>query len=219
VSLRNRAAAVVLDALISRVRFYPTDKLGQFPDKPRIWGHVICDEADGTPYLTRVLLPRIPRWVPVVGGVRPMVHKFHRPDVDRDLHSHPWAWMLSLVLAGAYVEERRDRAAEADKVDGEPVATRRRLVRWLNWLTAEDFHRVAELDGELYTLFCVGPRLDRDPTWEFMDVDDGTRVPWREYLDRKKIVAEARRALVERPGEVGRALAEWLGSPSGPAPE
>ncbi|MGN6103684.1 MAG: hypothetical protein ACTHU0_01140, partial [Kofleriaceae bacterium] len=69
------------------------------------WAYTI--ETDGDPYLTRVLLPRIR--IPGVCDFRPMLHRFHRPDVDQHLHNHPWKWAVSLILSGSYVEERFDQ--------------------------------------------------------------------------------------------------------------
>lgn len=69
-----------------------------------------------------------------------------------------------------------------------------RLVRWFNFLVDSDFHRVAEIRGEVFTLFASGPRIDREPTWEFMDHETGERTPWRAFLDRKKLLARTVRA-------------------------
>lgn len=32
------------------------------------------------------------------------LHKFMRSDDDRALHDHPWAWNLSLIIKGSYIE-------------------------------------------------------------------------------------------------------------------
>src|ERR1700692_2623605 len=61
------------------------------------WAYQI--ETDGSPYLTRIMFPRI-------FGVRVYLHHFHRPDNDRHLHNHPWKWTKSFVLCGSYTEER-----------------------------------------------------------------------------------------------------------------
>lgn len=115
--------------------------------------------TDGSPYLTRVLLPRI-------FGVRPMLHNIHRADDDRELHNHPWRWMLSIILSGSYDEERTDAAGRV---------TRRR-VRWFNFITDRDFHRIAELHGHVWTLFITGPRVQ---SWGFLV--DGKLIPWRDF--------------------------------------
>lgn len=46
--------------------------------------------------------------LPIFGGVRIQLHRFLRSDPD-GLHDHPWGWSRSFVLAGWYLEERRDR--------------------------------------------------------------------------------------------------------------
>lgn len=184
-SWRNRVAARVLDAVVRRVRQYPADKLDEVADKPVVWGYTILDEQTGDPYLTRVLFPRLPAWVPVVGGARPVLHQFHRADVDRELHNHPWAWAASVVLCGEYLEERVDHDATALAGDGRP-RTEHCRVRWWNWLTEHDWHRVTALRGRVFTLFVLGPRLDREPAWEFMD-DQGQRTPWKLFLDLKRL--------------------------------
>lgn len=113
------------------------------------------DPAD--PYLTRYYLRGGPR----TDGQRVnlYLHKFHRGDQDQDLHNHPWAWSVSLILTGGYVEERR-----------EGNAIRTRVVRpgRINIIRANDFHRVDLLDPAegAWTLFLAGPRVQR---WGFWD--------------------------------------------------
>jgi hypothetical protein len=106
---------------------------------------------------------------PKVGAVWPAVswsiylHRFHRGDVDRELHSHPWKWAVSLVLVGGYIEERRT-------VDGR-IETKVIGPGSINRLRATDFHRVDLIDGEAWTLFLVGSR----------------EIPWREFLASKQV--------------------------------
>lgn len=59
---------------------------------------IINDECGGGPYLTRyyIIGHRTSRWAL-------MLHHFHRSDMDRDLHDHPWAFW-SLILSGGYWE-------------------------------------------------------------------------------------------------------------------
>lgn len=143
--------------------------------QPLVFGYTIEDYADGSPYLTRILLPR-------VFGVRPMIHKFHRPDGDRALHNHPWTWMVSVILRGSYTEERRLEPEEINGTDAPATQTRR--VRWFNVLTDKTFHRVAELHGEVWSLFITGPRVQ---DWGFKEDPSSDHVePWRQYIDRKR---------------------------------
>jgi hypothetical protein len=134
----------------------------------------ILDYLDGSPYLTRVRGPRL-------FGVRPMLHHFHRPDGDRALHNHPWRWAISIVLSGSYLEERRGGLL--------------RVVSRFNLLRAEDFHRVAELRGDVWTIFVAGPECQQ---WGFDE--DGEFTYWREYIDRERArrKAEQERAATER---------------------
>lgn len=81
-------------------------------------------QEDGQPYLERY-------YVGSPFGLRVYLHRFVASDPDRGLHDHPWQWALSVILAGWYFEERRDT------LNGTP-----RLVRWLNWLRGDTFHRV-----------------------------------------------------------------------------
>lgn len=84
----------------------------------------IISEGD-VPYLERYFLCAF-------GGLRIYLHRFTGSDPDRGLHSHPWSWAVSLVLAGWYFEERFSGTDQ-------PVLRR---VRWLNILLGESFHRV-----------------------------------------------------------------------------
>lgn len=182
-SLRNRIAARVLDAVIARVpRLKPGEISDDVAERPVVWGHVITG-PDGDPYLTRVLFPRIPQGVPFVGGLRPMLHKFHRADSDRDCHNHPWSWAGSIILAGEYVEERL--LIDESRLAGAPQYETK-LVRWFNRLTDADYHRILELRGEVYTLFCAGPRTQG---WGFLDYTSGKYTDWSRYLQRRKCLA------------------------------
>lgn len=88
---------------------------------------------DGTPYLERYFVFH-------AFGVRCYLHRFVGSDPERGLHDHPWAWGLSVGLAGWYLEERRDRT---------------RVRRWLTPLGPDTFHRVIKPHGsdDVWTLF------------------------------------------------------------------
>lgn len=143
------------------------------------WAYTIS--TNGSPYLTRVMAPRIT--LPLVGSFRVMLHYFHRPDVDAHPHSHPWKWAASLVLSGAYEETRVvDGELAWNNFRGEwmkPTVTR--LVSRFNKLTARDYHKVDKLHGEVWTLFVTGDRSP-DDNWGFL-VED-RHVPWRKYLGK-----------------------------------
>jgi hypothetical protein len=146
------------------------------------WAYTI--ETDGNPYLTRILFPR-------VFGFRPMLHRFHRADLDRHIHNHPWALAFSFILCGSYVETRLDVEADAllhrlgRRADRDPTITRR--VRWFNVLTDADYHKVDRLNGEVWTLFVTGKRMQ---DWGFLV--DGEHVPWREYFAKREGIEDAK---------------------------
>ncbi|CAM2143682.1 conserved protein of unknown function [Pararobbsia alpina] len=60
-------------------------------------------------------------------GTRAYLHRFVGSDPDRGVHDHPWPWALAIILFGWYWEQRRSGT---------------RIVRWLNFLTGDTFHRV-----------------------------------------------------------------------------
>lgn len=158
------------------------------------WAYTI-QAPDGSPYLSRILLPRVT--IPFVGEFRPMLHHFHQPDGDRDLHNHPWNWAVSLILSGSYEEERL--AGDPDRwrymtqqgicalcmkwrgaCEGHPAEVDHQVVRFFNRLTGADYHRVTRLRGDVWTLFVAGSRKP-DDEWGFLD-EQGRHVPWREFL-------------------------------------
>ena len=113
---------------------------------------------------THDLPPGVERlgWLPTV-----WVHRFVQPDGDAELHNHPWGWALSVVLRGAYTEER--------------LGWPERVVRRFNVITGDTWHRVAKLHGgEVWTLFMTGqPRR----SWGFLA--SARVVPWRDHVDAR----------------------------------
>lgn len=87
----------------------------------------------------------------VCGLFRVQIHRFLRSD-PVGLHDHPWGWACSLILAGWYIEERRDRIR----------------VRSIGYVMGGDtFHRVTLPHGcEVWTLFVHGPYVKH---WGFMN--------------------------------------------------
>lgn len=158
------------------------------------WAYTIYGE-DGTPYLTRVLLTRVAplNVLKKLTGIGVYLHHFHRPDGDQAFHDHPWRAGASLILNGAYVEERVEQIVEiacdgTNGADGScfgapvcssirEVLTNTKLVRFWNYLTGDDFHAVRSLRGDVWTLFLTRGRFQ---DWGFLV--DGVKVPWREYL-------------------------------------
>jgi hypothetical protein len=134
----------------------------------RLSGHLPCriiSEGD-RPYLERY-------YVATLFGVRCYLHRFVASDPDRGLHDHPWAWSLSLILSGWYVEETRSG---------------RRTVRWFNAFGGDHFHRVIIESGapkEVWTLF-FHKAGDCKP-WGFLrevPETDGAAAVWQQFKYR-----------------------------------
>ncbi len=133
------------------------------------WTYTICG-FDGSPYITRTMLPR-------AFGYRPLVHKIWRADEDSHMHNHPWMTARFMIVSGGYVEERM--------VDGR-VRERRLRVGDVNALDAGTFHRVAHVEPNTWTVGIVGERVQ---DWGFMV--DGEVVPWQHYFARRDHVQDA----------------------------
>lgn len=149
---------------------------------------VIFDRAGLSPYLSRYYLtarPTMPdgsepfrngqvregaEWPN--GPIALYLHRFHRSDEDLALHNHPWRWAVSLILTGGYSEERRI---------GNRVVRRSVLPLTLNFISADDFHRVDLFEEDAWTLFLSGPKAS---SWGFWDRRTGEYVPWREFITR-----------------------------------
>lgn len=128
---------------------------------------------DGAPYLTRLRVVQTPLF-----GL--YLHRLHRGDWDRHLHSHPWAF-ASVVLRGGYYEELATPVipreapekscltldVEAYRGPGRPRIMRRDVV-----------HRIVTVEPNTWTLVAVGRRRD---DWGFYVPGRGM-VPWRTYL-------------------------------------
>lgn len=95
----------------------------------------------GKPYLVqwRALRSRL---------VSVYVHKILTADADADLHTHPYRAVLSLKLAGSYVEQTPEGL---------------RKPRRLDWVRSP--HRIAHVDGPVWSVF-IG--FLKQPTWGFI---------------------------------------------------
>lgn len=163
----------------------------------------------GKEYMRRYTYGRL-GWLP---GDKPTpvsvyLHHFIRPDEDRELHNHPWRWALSVTLAGGYTEQRFCKSEEFVRVKtpfrhkeygcvvcgymsfspnvGKHIVNRRTRLFSVNFIRGTDYHRVAELHGETWTLFLAGPKTS---SWGFWVPGKG-HVPWREFLASKGMEAE-----------------------------
>lgn len=84
------------------------------------------------------------------GYWRVYLHQFVGSDPD-GLHSHPWRWGATIILAGWYLEQRRFG---------------RRAVRWCGIVNGDTFHRVIVPDqSTTWSLFIHSPRV---MNWGFL---------------------------------------------------
>jgi hypothetical protein len=132
----------------------------EMPQNKHAWTYTIFG-FDGSPYLTRTLLPR-------VRGRRLMLHRIHRPDSDRWLHNHPWKTAAFLILGGGYTEERL--------VDGDVVKFVLKPGD-VNRLDANTFHRITSIEPNTWTLGLIGERVQ---DWGFLV--EGELILWRAYF-------------------------------------
>ena len=109
---------------------------------------------DGDLYLLRISILTTP-WFSI------KLHRIYRPDRQRDLHDHPWAF-LSIILFGSYTEETPDGI---------------RRCHWWNFKRAEDSHSIKTVSRTpVWTLVFCGPRRR---VWGFHTKNGW--VPWQEY--------------------------------------
>lgn len=126
-------------------------------------------------------------------GVGIYLHRFHQDDEAGPLHSHPFSWMVSLILLGGYREERMTSEvnASADQQLVRCIERREYRPGDLNVMTSDTFHRVDLLEGEAWSLFIVG---DRTADWGFWDRVTGRFTHWRSFIEsfreEKKSVTE-----------------------------
>jgi hypothetical protein len=105
------------------------------------------------------------------------LHHFHRPDGDRDLHSHPWPWSNSTILHGAYYEKRNTEFGLRQGFDASYFTYG---VGDVNAFTEGDYHTILDIAPDTWTLFATGPV---DHKWDFWVPGEG-KVHWKEYLRR-----------------------------------
>jgi hypothetical protein len=133
---------------------------------------IIYDDG-GSPYLLRVYQTKHTqhqlgeateeRRLPAV-----YLHYFFRGDLDRELHSHPWSYGVSLILSGGYVEERYD--GPLDQIAPSKVRTRTLRPGSVNVIRHDTYHRVHMINGTTWSLFFAGPRVvaTRGEDWGFV---------------------------------------------------
>lgn len=152
--------------------------LGERAQNQTAWTYTIWG-FDGSPYITRTLLPR-------VFGHRPILHRIWRPDADPWLHNHPWKTASFLIVSGGYVEERLPGKWDPTSPKLQAPETRELTPGDVNHLDADTFHRVTHVKPNTWTIGWLGERVQ---DWGFLVDDEFT--PWREYFARKGKAPEA----------------------------
>lgn len=149
-----------------------TGLLWRLREKP---GQVIHNHK-GEKYLTRTYLTGPGRKGWIIGA---FLHHFHKGDHDRELHNHPWDWAFGIILTGGYVAEERQEDDSVESKTYKPFS--------INFIRANDFHRVQLLDEEkgCWTLFVRHRRIQ---DWGFWDRDTKVYVPWRQFLGIEEAV-------------------------------
>lgn len=154
-------------------------------------------EVNGAPYLRRYFAGT------TADNYDVFVHQFLSADGDEHLHSHPRD-SYSLPILGGYVEQMPDGLFEREWlgwVDPERVTDFLQFVADTEWMesplkkcvsrhiTVFDWHRIAEVKPETWSLFIVGPEIL--PFWYFRDdagnleaVKSSPRDWWKDYGPR-----------------------------------
>jgi len=161
----NFLDGVLMDALAQVSKM-----TSELPENKQLWTYTIRG-FDGSPYITRTMLPR-------VGDLRTIIHKIHRADADPHMHNHPWATARFLILNGGYTEEREIPPIVPGACGGLQITQYR--PGDVNYINANDYHRVVDVEPETWTLGIVGDRIQ---DWGFMA--KGVHVPHAEYFARK----------------------------------
>lgn len=118
---------------------------------------------NGDKYLIRYTVARI---VPLF---RVFLHNIRRPDLDRNLHNHPWPNVRCLILWGGYTEVRLRHGHLSHRSYGPGD---------VNVLQSDLYHRIASVKPNTWTLVFAGKR---SRSWGFLVGDE--HIDWKEYLD------------------------------------
>lgn len=140
------------------------------------------------PYLIRFHLTPW-KWWPF--AKRLYLHIFFRPDLDRQMHDHPFPFR-SIILWGGYLEEyavprSHGKGFELDYIDGRFEMCRRAVHRkWLSShsVPAEHRHRIISLDKTPTVTLVI--RSEKVREWGFYREGQGYQhpkfVPWQQFV-------------------------------------
>ncbi len=146
--------------------------------------HRLITRGDDQPYLLRHYLRRHSEHFKKLPGL--YLHCFLASDDEDELHNHPFQWSLSLILSGGYFEDRVVWWNRSWKPGdpGEPMEIQRKEIKpfRLNFIRANDYHRVDLRDGRAWTLFLAGPRTQ---DWGFLDPETGEFLQWEAHIRRR----------------------------------
>ncbi len=124
--------------------------------------------GDGTPpaeYMTRFYLtPKLRN------GSRLYLHWFHRADLDRDPHDHPFDFW-TMPLNQGYTEHVYDRAGECFRLITVPQG------RW-TWRPCDHIHRVTATDTGRWPLVTLVWRGPTKREWGYWVFDNHPRRTW-----------------------------------------
>lgn len=145
--------------------------------------HLIPPEGNGETYIRRYGVADLG------DGSHVYLQNILRGDGDRALHSHP-APARALILCEGYGEERRVRIPGSPT--GYGVVSRVYRPGDVNELGADTYHRLDLLsDVSAWTIFIMGPKLDRQPSWSFWNRDTGITTGYREFIAAKGYEAKS----------------------------
>ncbi len=116
------------------------------------------------------------------GKVTVGLHHIVRPDVDRDMHTHP-ATFISLVFWGWYKERLPLDQRQSSLVDEDAYRDVVRRAGSIAVRRASDRHCITEVAPEGAWTIVIWFR--KQGSWGFWRVDNGEFVPWRKYTSRR----------------------------------
>jgi hypothetical protein len=120
------------------------------------------------------------------------LHRFVSSDQKEDFHCHPWKWSFSIILRGAYEEERVGRFIRLDDMEDPrrlPCDIAKKTFKSfdVNLIERDDYHRVDLLAPDVWTLFVHGPR---EGDWRFVHRETGAvRTITTKTFDHAEVVA------------------------------
>lgn len=138
----------------------------------------LVDEKTGSTYMERYWFfnsyeqtardkPKV-SWLPSI-----RIHHIKRPDLDRNMHDHPWD-ARTVILRGWYVEEREAKCPGCGREVDTFIRNRGDTAK----IGFGEFHNITHVSpGGVWTMFIMSKYRG---VWGFKV--NGVKVPWRKYL-------------------------------------